>query len=173
MVDVKMGAHHIVDLIDRDTGVRHPLSRSGRCSSCSRRTRGVWLVITDATVDQDVVVRGLQQDWTGFKARAARSAGRDSHRRSSLRCELWEGLQWIEERAFLLYDAVHDGIADFDRGGGHVRFPPRQRGMLAALLLRTDACARPATIIGATRGCCPDTTRGSRHANDRCPGICL
>ena len=76
-----------------------------------------------------------------------------------------ERLQGIEERAFLLYDAVDGGIADFERGGGHVRVPQRQRGMLAALLF-VPTPARPATIIGATRGCCPDTTRESRHANE-------
>ena len=61
MVDVKMGAHHIVDLIDRDTGVRRPFLEAVGVHHVPEGTRRAWLVISDATVDQDVVVRGLQQ----------------------------------------------------------------------------------------------------------------
>jgi hypothetical protein len=62
MVDVKMGAHHIVDLIDRDTGVRQPFLEAVAVHHVLGETRRAWLMITDATVDQDAVVRGLLYD---------------------------------------------------------------------------------------------------------------
>jgi hypothetical protein len=61
MVDMKMGAQHIVDLLWRNTCIRQPLQKGAVIAAMPMREVCDRLVVADATVDQNSVVSGPNQ----------------------------------------------------------------------------------------------------------------
>ena len=59
MVDVQVRAHHVVDVVDAEAGGREVLLEAVALHHVPERPRRPRLVVADAGVDQDVVVRRL------------------------------------------------------------------------------------------------------------------
>ena len=126
-----MGAHDVVDLIDGDACAGKIFLEPIGVQHVPERARGAWLVVTDATIDQDGVVGGLHQIGLDAKhelAILAVEVAALGHPGPILLQHLWrqrgEEFQGIKERAFLFDDAVDRDVADLERGG-HWLSPPK------------------------------------------------
>ena len=61
MIDVQMGAHHVIDLIDRHARRGQISLELIRIHHVPKRPRRAGLMVADTAVDQDVMMRGLDQ----------------------------------------------------------------------------------------------------------------
>src|SRR5580698_4450950 len=73
VIAVQMGAHHVVDVVHRETGGSKTFLEAVAVHQVPDRTHRPVFVITDAGIDQDVVARCLDHKALDAKQDAARS----------------------------------------------------------------------------------------------------
>jgi hypothetical protein len=116
VIDVQVRAHHDVDVLDGETGGGKIAVIPLRIHHVPERPARPWLVIADAGVDQDRVVPGLDQ--IALHAQDDLIVPVDETRlepgfvlAQHLRRQRRKEFQRVEERRFLLDNAMNDGVA--------------------------------------------------------------
>src|SRR5271165_4732542 len=104
MVDMQMGTHHVVDLIDRDSRRSKALLEPVGVHHVPERTRRARLVIANTAVDQNVVMLGLQQigldaqhELPALPVEIATLGHPAAIFLQHLGCERWEEFQWMKK----------------------------------------------------------------------------
>ena len=118
MVDMKMGAQHVVDLLGRDPCVRQPLQKDAVIAAMPMREVSERLVVADATVDQNGVASGTNQKTLDGKNQPARCRRYQSGRepmKMRLEClvgAVGEPFRWRQQRIAHLQNTSYPDIPD-------------------------------------------------------------
>src|SRR6516164_10096187 len=150
MVDVQMRAHHVVDVVYRDAGGREAFLEAVALEHVPERPRRTRLVVADARIDQDGVLRRPYDK--ALYAQHQPAAGRIDEGRlqpgeillKQLPGERREEFHYVEERPLLL-DHRNDGNVlerDCCRHGGYLREE------VAGPQINAFSQKRPAHLIG-------------------------
>jgi hypothetical protein len=126
MVDVQVRAHDVVDVVDGEPGGGESLLEAVGVHHVPHRPRRPRLVVADAGIDQDVVVRRLDHEALHAKHELAglriEGCGRALEPGTVLRQQFLrqrrEEFERVEERPLLLDHGMDGDILESDGGHG-------------------------------------------------------
>jgi hypothetical protein len=166
MVGVQMRAHHIVDVVDRQPDGRQFLLEAVAIEHVPKRPGRARLVVADAGIDQNVVVRRLDHKTLDAEQQSVR--GIDKFRLQpgtvliqDLFRQIREKSHRIEESTLLLDDWMYRDVVERNRHG-HCGASPRLDCFEQMLAARRRRASMRRKIIAALRRCAfRSTARGS------------
>ena len=134
MVDVQMRTHDEVDVGNGETDCRQPAHPGVICPIVERRVLRPVLVVADATIDQDGVMRRLHDVRLETKDQPVLGIERMGLQPGAvlgqqLRREAWDEFQRGPERNFHLDNPVDRQVGDAERGGHGGSIPMAVSGL--------------------------------------------